>query len=104
MAAEPSRADATPPYLPPAAARACGYNRAMNRWKALGFTLVFLVPAQMPLAAWLGARTGWLDAMCWFPLFFLFVMLPAVDYLLGHDPANVAPADERAVALNPWFR
>ena len=30
--------------------------------------------------------------MAWFPLFFLFVMLPSVDYLLGHDPANI-PAD-----------
>jgi alkane 1-monooxygenase len=76
----------------------------MYRWKALGFAFVFLVPAQMPLAAWLGARTGYLDAMCWYPLFFLFVMLPALDYLLGHDPADVPVAEERAVALQPWFR
>jgi alkane 1-monooxygenase len=76
----------------------------MDRLKAFGFLLVFLVPAQMPLAAWLAARTGWLDAMAWFPLFFLFVMLPATDYLLGHDPVNVAADAERAVALDPWFK
>ena len=76
----------------------------MKPAKALGFTLVFAVPAQMPLAAWLGAQTGWPNAMAWYPLVFLFVLLPAADYLLGHDPANVSPEAERATALHPWFR
>jgi alkane 1-monooxygenase len=76
----------------------------MNRLKAYAFLLVFLVPAQMPLAAWLAARTGWTDAMAWFPLFFLFVMLPSVDFILGHDPVNVPAANEAAVARDPWFK
>ena len=76
----------------------------MNKLKAFGFLLVFLVPAQMPLAAWLAAQTGGPNAMVWFPLFFLFVMLPAADYLLGHDPVNVPADDERAIATNPWFK
>jgi alkane 1-monooxygenase len=75
----------------------------MSRLKALGFLLVFIVPALMPAAAWLGVATGWPDAMAWFPLLFLFVLLPAIDFLLGHDPANVAPADEAAVARSRWF-
>ncbi len=80
------------------------YDAPMNRWKALGFTLVFLVPAQMPLAAWLSAHTAFPNAMCWTPLVFLFVLLPAFDYLLGRDPANVPADAERETALNPWFR
>lgn len=80
------------------------YDASMPRLKAYAFLLVFLVPAQMPLAAWLAVRTGWPDAMAWFPLFFLFVMLPSVDYLLGHDPANIPAERERAVALDPWFK
>jgi alkane 1-monooxygenase len=76
----------------------------MKTAKALGFTLVFAVPAQMPLAAWLSAHSSLPNAMCWFPLVFLFVLLPAFDYLLGHDPANVPAEEERATALNPWFR
>jgi alkane 1-monooxygenase len=71
--------------------------------KAFAFLLVFVVPALMPLAAWLGVATGWRDAMAWFPLLFLFVLLPAADFALGHDPANVAPADEVAVARSRWF-
>ena len=76
----------------------------MNRFKALGFLLVFAIPLQMPLAAWLAAYTGRIDAMTWFPLFFLFVLLPSLDYLLGHDPANVPAEQEKTVALAPWFR
>lgn len=76
----------------------------MKTWKALGFTMVFAVPAQMPLSAWLSAHSGLPNAMCWSPLVFLFVLLPACDYLLGHDPANVPADAERATALNPWFR
>ncbi len=76
----------------------------MNRTKAFCFLLVFLVPAQMPLAAWLGERSGHPDAMAWFPLLFLFVLLPSLDYLIGHDPINVPQERERQVAQQRWFR
>jgi alkane 1-monooxygenase len=76
----------------------------MTRAKALGFLLVFVVPALMPAAAWLGDATGRADAAAWFPLFFLFVILPALDYALGHDPGNVPPGREREVARARWFR
>ena len=81
-----------------------GYAARMHKAKALGFSLVFLVPAQMPLAAWLGWRTGRPDLMAWTPLVFLFVLLPLLDGLLGHDPGNVPPEREAAVSRHPWFR
>lgn len=74
------------------------YAAAMPLWKRLGFLLVFMVPALMPAAAWLGARSGHPDLMAWFPLFFLFVLLPLADYALGHDPHN--PSDAEASALD----
>ncbi len=76
----------------------------MARLKSVAFLLVFLVPLQMPLAAWLGQRSGLPGLMAWFPLLFLFVLLPAADYLLGHDPANVPATGEAAVAKSSWFR
>ena len=76
----------------------------MSRTKAFAFLLVFLVPALMPAAAWLGTATGRPGLMAWFPLFFLFVLLPAADYALGHDAVNVPPERERALALQPWFK
>lgn len=72
--------------------------------KALAFLLVFVVPALMPAAAWLGTATGRPDLMAWFPLFFLFVLLPTLDYALGHDPVNVPTDRERKVAQSPWFK
>lgn len=72
--------------------------------KALAFLLVFVVPALMPAAAWLGTATGRPDLMAWFPLFFLFVLLPTLDYALGHDPVNVPADRERKVAQSPWFK
>ena len=48
----------------------------MHRMKALAFLLVFLVPAQMPLAAVLAGLYGHANAFAWFPLVFLFVLLP----------------------------
>jgi alkane 1-monooxygenase len=76
----------------------------MRTGKALAFLLVFVVPALMPLSAWLAIGTGLPDLMAWFPLFFLFVLLPATDYLLGHDPVNVPTERERDVARQAWFK
>lgn len=72
--------------------------------KRFAFLLVFMVPALMPAAAWLGRATGREDLLAWFPLFFLFVLLPMADYALGHDPVNVPPGQERAVSHSAWFR
>jgi alkane 1-monooxygenase len=76
----------------------------MPLWKRLGFLFVFVVPALMPAAAWLGAHSGRPDLMAWFPLFFLFVLLPLADYALGHDPQN--PSQDEAVELqtDAWFK
>lgn len=73
----------------------------MPTWKRLGFLLVFVVPALMPVAAWLGRATGHADAAAWFPLAFLFVLLPALDYALGHDPHN--PTDAGVLEDDRWF-
>lgn len=73
----------------------------MPLWKRFGFLLVFVVPALMPAAHALGQATGRHDAAAWFPLFFLFVLLPLADHALGHDPRN--PADAAAIERERWF-
>ena len=42
---------------------------------AASLLLVFVVPALMPAAAWLGTFTGRPDASAWFPLFFLAIIM-----------------------------
>ena len=39
----------------------------MPKWKRCGFALVFLVPALMPIAAWLGSLAGHADWLAWLP-------------------------------------
>ena len=76
----------------------------MPLWKRLGFLFVFVVPALMPAAAWLGARMGMQNLMAWFPLFFLFVLLPLADYALGHDPHNPDGKANASLEHDAWFK
>lgn len=76
----------------------------MSHWKRYGFALVHLVPALLPLAAWLGASTGHRDLMAWLPLFFLLVLVPVADYALGRDPSNPSREDVDALDRERWFR
>lgn len=75
----------------------------MPIWKRYAFLFVFVVPALMPAAAWLGARSGRPDLMAWFPLFFLFVLLPLADHALGHDPRNPDAAETPVLECDRWF-
>jgi alkane 1-monooxygenase len=76
----------------------------MSRLKALSFLLAYLVPALMPAAAWLGARSGHPDLAAWFPLFFLFVLLPLADYAIGTERGNPSPSQAAALDASHWFR
>ena len=73
--------------------------------KRLSYLTIFLVPLLPPLSAWLGNASGRADAFAWFPLVFLFVLLPAADYLVGLDlsnPANDSAAEQ--LEKDRWFR
>lgn len=76
----------------------------MSRTTALSFLAAYLVPALMPLAAWLGWTSGWHDLSAWFPLFFLFVLLPLADYAIGTGREN--PDEDQALQLEAslYFR
>lgn len=76
----------------------------MSRLKAFGFLLAFLTPALMPWSAWLARNTAHPDLAAWFPLFFLFVLLPLADYAIGRDADN--PDADLAEQLDSghWFR
>jgi len=76
----------------------------MQRLKALGFLFVFVVPLTLPTAAWLSTQTGLSNLMAWYPLFFLFVLIPAFDYLLGHDSVNIDKSKERSISETFWFK
>jgi alkane 1-monooxygenase len=76
----------------------------MSRFKALGFLLVFVMPALLPLAAWLPRWGVDTDLAAWFPLLFLFVLLPIADYAIGRDRANPDAAEAVRLEAQPYYR
>jgi alkane 1-monooxygenase len=76
----------------------------MSRFKALSFLLAYFVPALMPMAAWLGQRSGHVDLFAWWPLFVLFVLLPIADYAIGVGRDNPTPAEAAVLEQSLWFR
>jgi alkane 1-monooxygenase len=80
------------------------YAERMNRWKAASFLFAYVVPGLMPFAAWLGATTARIDAAAWFPLVFLFVLLPIADYAIGVERSNPTPEQASRLEHALWFR
>jgi alkane 1-monooxygenase len=77
----------------------------MPELKRYGYLLVFVIPALMPVAGWLATHTAHADAAAWFPLFFLFVLLPLADYALGRDHGNPSDAsDIERLERERWYR
>jgi alkane 1-monooxygenase len=65
--------------------------------KSLAYLFAYVVPALMPVSAWLGVTSGRHDVAAWFPLLFLFGLLPIADYALGRSTSN--PDAVQAAAL-----
>lgn len=72
--------------------------------RRLGFLFFFVVPALLPFSAWLGAWTGEPALSAWFPLFFLFVLLPIGDLALGLDRWNPAAESAPSLSEQQFFR
>jgi len=76
----------------------------MHRLKAIGYLLAFLTPALMPFSGWLIDQGIVADLAVWFPLFFLFVLLPLADYLIGQDASNADEREAERLQLRRWYR
>lgn len=76
----------------------------MNARRAASYLLAYLVPALLPVAAGLGHWSGRPDLAAWFPLFFLFVLLPLADYAIGIGRVNPTPAEALSLEASRWYR
>lgn len=72
--------------------------------KALGYLLIFVIPALMPLAALLGATLLTPGLAAWSPLFALFVLLPCADYLIGRDRNNPSMTELADLEAQRYYR
>ena len=62
-----------------------------------GYQLFLLTPVLMPAGWLLGRDTGLLDLMAWYPVFWIFGVIPLLDYAVGCDTANPDEATETPV-------
>jgi len=74
------------------------------RGKDFGFLLAFGLATLPAIAARLPALGVPLDLAAWFPLFFIFVVLPFVDALCGLDAANLDARELPRADASPYFR
>jgi len=72
--------------------------------RSIGFLAAFAVPALLPLSAWIGHLLGRPDLFAWLPLAVLFGLLPLLDRVVGHDPANPTAEERAALEQRRWFR
>ncbi len=74
------------------------------RWRDIGFILPFGL-ALLPLAATASIAAGVSANLgAWLPIIFIFVVLPAIDFLCGTDTSNVDSTDVERVDHHVYFR
>lgn len=68
-----------------------------------GYLLFLLTPTLMPVGWMLGRATGLADLMAWYPVLWIFGLIPLLDYAVGRDTANPDEATETAVMQNELY-
>lgn len=72
----------------------------IRRW---GFLLFVVPPALLGAAYWFGENQQHQNLWAFFPVFFVYGIIPVLDYLIGKDTANPDPATTKALEANPYF-
>lgn len=62
--------------------------------RKVGYLLPLLTPLLMPVGWILGHGTGLPELMAWYPVFWIFGLIPLLDYAVGRDTANPDEATE----------
>ncbi len=70
----------------------------MNLVKKLGFLSAFIIPALVIAGCYLGGGWNLLS------LFFVFILIPIVDYRLGIDTTNLSDSDKKTAGEEFYYR
>lgn len=62
--------------------------------RKIGFLSFLLTPILMPAGWVLGIETGMPDIFAWYPVLWIFGLVPLLDYAIGRDTANPDEASE----------
>lgn len=67
----------------------------MLKIKKWGYLSIFVIIPILPWSWYQGMQNGTQDFWAWFPLLFIFGIVPVLDYIIGKDPSN--PDEETQV-------
>lgn len=67
----------------------------MLKIKKWGYLSIFIIIPILPWSWYHGVQNGTQDFWAWFPLLFIFGIIPVLDYIIGKDPSN--PDEETQV-------
>ncbi|MFC3147962.1 alkane 1-monooxygenase [Piscinibacterium candidicorallinum] len=77
------------------------YSLSVKKWAYL----MFLLPLSLPLSsAWIGQYTDQWDLAAFYTPLWYFVIIPALDWLIGKDPANPAEEDEAWLSAERFYK
>jgi len=67
----------------------------MLTFKKYAYLLVVVPPLLLPLSQWLWQNIGYANLLAFFPLLFVYGIVPILDHIIGQDPVN--PDETREV-------
>lgn len=68
-----------------------------------GFLLFVVPPALLAVAYWLGEAQLKQNWWAFFPVFFVYGIIPVMDYIIGKDTTNPDESTTKRLAENPYF-
>lgn len=72
-------------------------------FKKVGYCLTLLPVIFLPLSYWAGHYFGSPNLWAYFPLFFVYVVIPILDHLVGTDSVNPDEESEVPAMSKEWF-
>ena len=75
----------------------------MLRIKGYAYLLVLVVPAIAACVSYRLTLGGNLVFWAWFPVIFMFGIIPVLDYMVGKDPANPDEANDVPGMTRDWY-
>ena len=69
----------------------------------MGYSLTLLLALFLPFSYWAGIHFDLLNIWAYFPLFFIYILIPMLDHIVGTDSANPDESNEVPSMSKEWF-
>lgn len=71
--------------------------------KKMGYCLTLLPVIFLPFSYWVGKYFSQIDLWAYFPLFFVYMVIPIIDHIVGTDSVNPDEESEVPAMSKEWF-